>query len=115
MAASRTGTARYKRARSEALTIAQDAGLTHCPCALACKHHKGRTCGVWLDYELTRTPSSAEPDHIHPHALGGPDTVANMSRIVCRQCNQARGNKPLQAPTVAPIVRATSTTRLVQW
>ncbi|NYI42036.1 IS110 family transposase [Demequina lutea] len=98
-----------------ALALAHDAGLTHCPCSLACKHHPGRTCGVRLDYETTRVPNSAEPDHITPHAHCGPDTVENMSRIVCRRCNQARGDKPLHAPTVAPVTRATSTTRLVAW
>jgi hypothetical protein len=115
MASSRTGSARHKRVRREVLAWAQDSGLTHCPCALACKHHRGRRCGVVLDYVVSRQPNSAEPDHIKPWVAGGDDSVENMSRVVCRQCNQARGNKPLEPVEVVVPVRATSTTTVVSW
>jgi len=111
VATSRTGTARWKLLRTTALRSAQDSGLTHCPCAGPCRHHAGRPCGVPLDYEQGRTPSSAEPDHITPHARGGRDELANI-RVVCRRCNQARGGRSLRAST--PAAPATTTT-LVDW
>lgn len=113
VATSRTGTARYKRVRREALAQAQDRGITHCLCTLACKHHRGRPCGVLLNFEVGRLPNSAEPDHIRPHANGGRDTVENMGRIVCRRCNQARGNKPLEVEPSRVVPATTST--LVAW
>lgn len=31
-----------------------------------------------------------EFDHIHPHSLGGPETVDNL-QLLCRRCNRAKG------------------------
>ena len=80
MATSRTGTAVYKRWRLAVLRQGQQDGITHCP-----------SCRTTLDYHQGRRPNSAEPDHIIPHSLGGQDTIDN-GRILCRRCNQSRGN-----------------------
>lgn len=110
MATSRTGTGRWKRLRAEALSLAQSHGLTTCPCAATCRHHRGRVCAVTLNYDVGLTPASAEADHITPHARGGRDELANL-RVVCRRCNQARGSKPTHAAHVRP----RTTTTLVPW
>ncbi len=92
MPTSRTGTASHQHFRTAVLTRGQEQGTTHCPCTDPHKHHPNRTpCGVWLDYENSRQPNSAEPDHIIPVARGGTDHPDN-GRVLCRQCNQARGN-----------------------
>lgn len=111
MATSRTGTGQWRRVRQESLARGQEAGITHCPCTGPCKHHKGRNCGVLLDYQVTRTPQSAEPDHKRAWRSGGADTVANV-RIICRRCNQSRGDRPLDDGQPPP-ERTTST--LVRW
>lgn len=54
-------------------------GVTNCP-----------ICNVLLDYEVSRQPNSAEPDHIVPTARGGTDHASN-GRTICRLCNQRRG------------------------
>jgi 5-methylcytosine-specific restriction endonuclease McrA len=36
-----------------------------------------------------------EIDHIHPRSKGGSDRIANLS-IVCHDCNQRKGNMPLE-------------------
>ncbi|MDD4933998.1 MAG: RNA-guided endonuclease IscB, partial [Methylacidiphilaceae bacterium] len=36
-----------------------------------------------------------EIDHIHPRSRGGSDRVSNLA-IVCHDCNQAKGNRPLE-------------------
>lgn len=87
MTTSRTGTASHKRFRRDVLRAGQQAGITHCP-----------LCNVMLDYDEGRKPNSAEPDHIVPHALGGYDHVDN-GRVICRRCNQRRGDKMDAAPT----------------
>jgi len=97
MGTSRTGTARWKHLRRQALRDAQHRGQTHC-----------LLCPALLDYEVGRIPNSAEADHILPHSRGGQDTLDNI-RIICRHCNQSRG-----ARTARPIIAATTTT-LVHW
>lgn len=92
MATSRTGTTQYLKARKKSLRLAQAQGITHCP-----------YCGVMLDYEVTRKPNSAEPDHVIAHAKGGQDHVDNLS-ICCRRCNQSKGDRP--APKAKTILAA---------
>ena len=79
MATSRTGTAKWKNIRAQVLNEAQHNGLTRCP-----------LCRVTLNYETSKLPSSAEVDHIVPHAKGGADSTEN-ARVICRLCNQRRG------------------------
>lgn len=97
---SRTGTARWKAVRKEALRGAQNQGIANCP-----------SCGVLLNYEQGRLPNSAEADHIIPHARGGTDTLDNV-RVCCRLCNQRRGAK--RVSTVVTKTARTTTT-LVSW
>lgn len=77
---SRTGTAQYFHWRKRVLTEARNRGVTHCP-----------FCHCLLDYERTRLPNSAEPDHILPVRWGGKNTLDN-GRVICRRCNQSRGS-----------------------
>lgn len=77
---SRTGTAQYFHWRKRVLTEAKNRGVTHCP-----------FCHCLLDYERTRLPNSAEPDHILPVRWGGTNTLDN-GRVICRRCNQSRGS-----------------------
>lgn len=81
MATSRTGTSQWKKVRKRALHLAQVRGHAHCP-----------YCQVELDYKVSRTPASAEPDHITPHAKGGQDRLDNVA-VCCRRCNQSKGNR----------------------
>ena len=81
MATSRTGTAKWKRIRTQALRHAHNTGVTHCS-----------LCRTPLDWTRSKTPASPEPDHIIEHTNGGTDTLDNL-RIICRQCNQRRGGK----------------------
>ena len=39
--------------------------------------------------------SPLEIDHIHPRSKGGSDRVSNLT-IACHDCNQAKGNRPLE-------------------
>lgn len=80
MATSRTGTRTWKRLAAQAKRAGLAAGIVRCP-----------LCGAWLDYEQGRRPNSAEVDHIMPYSLGGSDDINNV-RIICRKCNQSRGN-----------------------
>lgn len=100
IATSRTGTARWKGVRKQALREAQTQGVTNCP-----------DCGGILNYEQGRLPNSAEVDHIIPHARGGTDTLENV-RVCCRQCNQRRGSKWLSASARN---ETRTTTTLVTW
>ena len=43
-----------------------------------------------MDYLVSKTPVSAEADHIVPFSRGGTDSIDN-GRTICRQCNQSRG------------------------
>lgn len=93
MTTSRTGTAQWKNLRAKALYRAKRNGITHCP-----------HCNVPLNYDVSRTPASPEPDHIIPYSKGGPDHIDNLV-IICRRCNQSKSNKqtPKQAPHRGPI------------
>lgn len=82
----------------------RSAGVTHCPCLEPCRHHLGSACGVKLDYDITRQPHSAEPDHIVPFVYGGDFSIDN-GRTICRRCNQARG-KGQRPPRDPPKVSA---------
>lgn len=103
MASSRTGLTPHLRFRRAVLTRDRRAGITNCP-----------DCGTTLDYNISRKPNSAEPDHIISAAqareLGWKDSELNNprnGRTICRRCNQSRGagrtvkvNKPaLRAST----------------
>ena len=80
MATSRTGTASHKHWRTAVLRQGRRDGVTNCP-----------LCNVELDYQHGRQPNSAEPDHIIAWTDGGPNTIEN-GRVICRLCNQRRGN-----------------------
>lgn len=105
MATSRTGTAQYKRWCKEVLRLGQLLGVTRCP-----------ICGVLLDYSSPRTkPNSAEPDHIIPHSLGGRNDVEN-GRVICRKCNQKRGNGTRERKAGKLVsARKRTTATLVDW
>lgn len=87
MVSSRTGLTPHLRFRRAVLRRDQSRGVTHCP-----------LCNVELDYKVSRTPASAEPDHIIPITKGGTNDPSN-GRTICRRCNQSRGNK-LNDPVV---------------
>ena len=80
MATSRTGTTRWLHNAAAAKRSARAAGLEHCP-----------ICHVRLTWDAGLLPSSPEADHIVPHSLGGTDAQENI-RIICRRCNQRKGN-----------------------
>ncbi|MBT8163053.1 MULTISPECIES: HNH endonuclease [Arthrobacter] len=101
IATSRTGTATWKRIRKRALKEAQERGITRCP-----------YCKVTLNYEVSRLPSSAEPDHIIPHEKGGPDALHNL-RIICRACNISKSNRA--APKAQTVLRATPLKTSRRW
>lgn len=90
MATSRTGTATWKRVRGIALYRAKRSGLTHC-----------RHCGIELNYDEGRLPNSAWVDHILPHSLGGRDHIDNVE-VICRTCNQSKGNRVAPKAKQAP-------------
>lgn len=79
MAASRTGTGKWKTIAKQVRANALDQGLTRCP-----------LCRVGLDWEYAARPNSPEVDHIVPHSQGGPDSIENC-RVICRKCNQTLG------------------------
>lgn len=81
MATSRTGTARWKATVRYVRREAQRDGMENCP-----------ACGRLLRWDVGRLPDSAEVDHIIPHSKGGTDGPEN-ARILCRTCNQSRGNR----------------------
>ncbi|MHA7210802.1 HNH endonuclease [Arthrobacter sp. MDT1-65] len=86
MASSRTGTATWKRVREQAIRKAKRLGITHC-----------RHCNTRLDYDVSRTPTSAEVDHILPHSHGGRDHIDNVE-VICRLCNTSKGNRAAPKP-----------------
>lgn len=92
MASSRTGSSQWKKVRKRALHLAQAQGISNCP-----------YCARPLDYETSRTPASAEPDHIVAYAKGGQDRLENLL-VCCRKCNQSKGNRP--APKAATVLKA---------
>ena len=103
MATSRTGTASHKRFRREVLRAGQQAGITNCP-----------LCGVLLDYAQGLTPDGAVADHIVPWSNGGTNHP-NNGRVLCRRCNESRGDgkSPRQAKAEARTARHVTT--LVEW
>lgn len=87
MVSSRTGLTPHLRFRKAVLGRDRRAGITNCP-----------DCNCELDYDISRQPNSAEPDHIVPAAqarkLGWTDAQLNNptnGRTICRECNQSRG------------------------
>ena len=78
---SRTGTAQWRRVRQQRLDHDRENGVTNC------KH-----CGVWLDYDRSRLPNSAEPDHIEPWHHTRSNNFDGLITI-CRKCNQSKGGK----------------------
>jgi 5-methylcytosine-specific restriction endonuclease McrA len=99
MATSRTGTSQWKKVRKRALHLAQAQGIERCP-----------YCKVKLDYIVSRTPSSAEPDHVIAHAKGGQDRLDNVA-ICCRKCNQSKGNRPAPKTTTVLTAKPLKTSR----
>lgn len=79
MASSRTGLTPHLRFRSAVLHRDRGAGVTNCP-----------LCHKALNYDVSRQPDSAEPDHIIAIANGGTNDPSN-GRTICRLCNQRRG------------------------
>lgn len=100
MVSSRTGLTPHLRFRKAVLGRDRKTGITNCP-----------DCDCPLDYNISRQPNSAEPDHIVPAAqarqLGWTDAQLNHpsnGRTICRRCNQSRGSgKPIKRVTKAPI------------
>ena len=80
MTTSRTGTTRWLHNAATAKRSARAAGLEHCP-----------ICHVRLTWDAGLLPSSPEADHIVPHSRGGNDSIDNI-QIICRKCNQKKGN-----------------------
>lgn len=102
MATSRTGTAKWKRLRTQAIRQARRNGQTHCP-----------LCRTEIQWDTHGEPFSPEADHIVEKARGGADALENI-RIICRHCNGTRGGhvgrarkaqrharRPLPATTLA--------------
>lgn len=81
MASSRTGLTPHLTFRRKVLKRDRAAGVTHCP-----------ICTVRLEWDISRLPNSAEPDHIIAKANGGTDKPSN-GRAICRRCNQSKGAK----------------------
>lgn len=88
----RTGSATWKRLRAQRRQHDYDNGLRQCP-----------ECHVWLDWEHSRRPNSAEVDHIIAYAQGGLDSFEN-TRTICRLCNQRLGAKVGNQRKAAPKV-----------
>ena len=100
IATSRTGTGKWRRLRTQAITSALDAGQYTCP-----------HCRTHLDYDTPGRPNSAEVDHVIPHSRGGQDTIDNVM-VICRLCNQTKGGGRRKA-RVVPRVMEPST--VVRW
>ena len=95
MATSRSGTARHKNLRAQAIHDARQAGQTACP---ICRHQ--------LDWDGPRGPRSPEMDHITSVEHGGRDVSTNV-RIICGDCNRKRRGRERLARVAAvrdPIV-----------
>lgn len=95
MATSRTGTARHKNLRTQAIHDARSAGQTLCP---ICRHP--------IDWDGPRGLRSPELDHIVPVERGGRDVRENV-RIICGDDNRKRRSRERLARVTAvrdPIV-----------
>lgn len=70
--------------KKTALTVAYQNGLRRCPC-----------CNIqllWKANPVNVQKNLATVDHMVAKSLGGPDTSDNMF-VMCRQCNEDRGNQ----------------------
>lgn len=101
MATSRTGTGTWKRLRAAAIKQHIREGIGAC-----------RKCGVMLDYDTPQLPNSAEADHIVPYSQAGQDVIGNIE-IICRLCNQRKGDGTRKRPRPAPV--AIEPTTSVRW
>ena len=81
MATSRTGTADWKKRRTRALRHAQRIGIETC-----------KYCAIALDYSQGLMPNSAEVDHVESYSRTGRND--GELQVICRRCNQSKGNKP---------------------
>ena len=81
MATSRTGTTQWLRIAKHAKKQAQRDGITNC-----------KYCRVILDYEQGLKPNSAEADHVEAYSHTGSND--GEIQIICRRCNQSKGNRP---------------------
>lgn len=104
MVSSRTGLTPHLRFRKAVLGRDRRAGITDCP-----------DCGCVLDYDISRQPNSAEPDHIVPaeqaHKLGWTDAQLNAptnGRTICRLCNQSRGSGEIKKRVKKATITASS-------
>ncbi|WP_123739786.1 HNH endonuclease signature motif containing protein [Salana multivorans] len=93
MVTSRTGTTSHLRFRKAVLAAGRAAGVTRCPVP---------GCGVWLDYDVSRQPNSAEPDHIIRVVDGGTNDASN-GRVICRRCNQRLGQRRAETRAAPPL------------
>lgn len=69
--------------KKNAIVNAYNSGVRRCPC-----------CDVQLVWKANPDEPQknlATVDHMVPRSLGGPDTTDNMF-VMCRQCNNDRGN-----------------------
>lgn len=70
--------------KKTALTVAYQNGLRRCPC-----------CNIQLVWKANLEniqKNLATVDHMVAKSYGGPDTADNMF-VMCRQCNEDRGNQ----------------------
>lgn len=70
--------------KKTSLNIAYQSGLRRCPC-----------CDVQLVWKANPDniqKNLATVDHMVARSIGGPDTVENMF-VMCRKCNEDRGNQ----------------------
>lgn len=82
MAASRTGTTRWKGLRAKVIRQAQRDGVDRCP-----------ECAILLDYTpCINARNSPEVDHITPASRGGTNALSNL-RAICGYCNRKMGDK----------------------
>lgn len=70
--------------KKTALNAAYQNGLRRCPC---CNIQL-----VWKSNPVNVQRNLATVDHMVPRSLGGPDTTDNMF-VMCRKCNEDRGNQ----------------------
>lgn len=89
MATSRTGTTEWRRMRARTLRKAQRLGQRNCP-----------WCGTVLDYEISLQPNSAEVDHVTAYSHTGSN--GGELAVICRRCNQSKGNR--DAPKLSTVM-----------
>lgn len=101
MATSRTGTSTWLAVAKAAKRQARENGQELCP-----------YCQTYLNYDVGRQPNSAEADHIVPHSKGGADRMSNVI-VICRRCNQSKGNRTAPKRRVILAAKPLKTSR--QW